>query len=353
MQSLRFICLSGLIFRALSGPLLAADHPESVGSFELLGETIAPGEARRLGFVQDDSLVRAMLDVPVLIAHGETAGPTLCVTAAVHGDELNGVEIARNVFSGIQPAELSGTLIVIPIVNAWGFRSGNRYLADRRDLNRAFPGRADGSTASRIAHVLFERVIRHCDALIDLHTGSNQRTNLPQIRADLENPPVAALAMHFAVGIVIHGAGAKGTLRRSATDAGVPTILYEAGGPLRFETTEIERGIEGVHNVMEFLEMVDEDPPAPDPQRVFRHSRWVRAEGGGIFLSDLEPGASIESGQLLGTVTDPVNDERVEIRSSLSGKLIGMAVPQVVLPGFGLFHIADHEGESTEPSEFE
>lgn len=313
--------------------------------FELLGRFVAPGEKLRFEFGEGASMVRAMLDVPVLVAHGKTRGPTLCVTAAVHGDELNGVEIAREVFFDADAGSLSGTLVVVPIVNAWGFRSGNRYLADRRDLNRAFPGRPDGSMASRIAYELFERVIRRCDALVDLHTGSNQRTNLPQIRADLENPEVATIAMHFAVGIVIHGAGAQGTLRRSATEAGIPTILYEAGGPLQFEATEIARGIEGLHNVMEALEMTGEDPPSPNQQRVFRRSRWVRSEGGGIFLSTLRPGALIRTGELLGTVTDPLTDQRVEIRSPLSGELIGMAVPQVVLPGYGLFHIAEHEGE--------
>lgn len=336
--------------------LLFASNPghaedERWGAVSILGADVRPGTKAQLSFLDESSYLKDAIDIPVLVMRGTTPGPTLCLTAAVHGDEVNGVEIARNVFNGAEADALSGTLIAIPMMNVWGFRSENRYLADRRDLNRAFPGSPSGSTGSRIAYHVFEEVIRHCDYLVDLHTGSNARTNLPQIRVDLENAAAFELARYFDVGIVLGGAGPKGSLRRTATDAGVPAIIYEAGGPNRFEAAEIARGIEGVTNVMERLDMVVAEPPTPDPQRVYRSTTWVRANGGGIFLSERTPGELVREGDLLGDITDPVTSERREVRAPFAATLIGMAHPQVVLPGDALFHLAKHEAGPTEPFE--
>jgi predicted deacylase len=351
-MTVRRILLVGALL--LSPLCRAAAAEERVwGELSLLQRSVVPGHKERLSFLTDDSFIRDLLDVRVLVARGATAGPTLCVTAAVHGDEINGVEIARRVFDELDVRKLSGTLVAVPIVNVWGLRSGNRLLPDRRDLNRAFPGSRNGSLASRVAAALFQEVIRHCDALIDLHTGSGARTNLPQIRVDLGDARARKLAEHFGVGIVLAGAGPKGTLRRAAGDAGIPTILYEAGGPHRFEREEIARGVEGVNNLLEELDMVDREPPPADPQRIYQSSSWVRAPGGGIFLTDRSLGERIEAGALLGSVSDPVTSERVEIRAPFAGTLIGMAFPKVVLPGFGLFHVARHEQGSAESSETE
>ena len=313
------------------------------GPLRLLDRDVAPGETARLGLLTELSFAQRSVDMNVLVARGAAPGLTLCLTAAVHGDEVNGVEIARRVFEHADPKMLSGTLIAVPIVNVWGFRSGNRYLADRRDLNRGFPGNPDGSLASRIAFAFFHEVIRHCDALVDLHTGSDQRTNVPQIRVDLGNERATELATHFGVGIVMEGSGPVGSLRRSAIDIGVPAIIYEAGGPSRFEATEIARGVEGVHNVMAFLGMEERPVPDDNPQKVFRSSSWVRTRGGGIFLTERALGERVDKGDLLGTVTDPVTNERHEVRAPDRGMLVGRAHPQVVLPGFGLFHIARTE----------
>jgi predicted deacylase len=323
------------------------------GPFKILEAKVEPGTKAHLSFVHKPSFIKDALDVQVFVTRGEKAGPTLCLTGAVHGDELNGVEIARAVFETSDPKTMSGTLIAVPIVNVWGFRSGNRNLADRRDLNRSFPGSANGSLAGVVAHSLFERVIRHCDALVDLHTGSADRTNIPQVRADLGNPAVVELAQRFDVGIVLAGAGPAGSLRAEANRIGVTAIIYEAGGPYRFEATEIERGIVGVTNVMEHLGMVSAAAPTPDPQRFFRRTRWVRSPGGGIFLTDLAPGAKVREGQKLGVVIDPITNARVDVVAPLPGTLVGMAYPQVVLPGMGLFHIAGLEPGAVEPAQDE
>jgi hypothetical protein len=312
-------------------------HAGPPGTF--LGREIPRGTKQRFGLVSRGDFTTATQDILVLVTRGKQAGPTLCVTAAVHGDEINGVEIARAVFERSNAATLRGMLVALPIVNSHGFRRGDRFLADRRDLNRFFPGSPRGSNAQRLAHEVFSRVIIHCDALVDLHTGSLDRSNLPQIRADLSNPRVAALAERFDVGIVLEGAGPEGALRRSAVEAGVPAILYEAGQPSRFERDEIARGIEGVENVLEHLGMLEREPPTPNPQRIYRRTRWLRAETGGIFLTDRALGDVVQRGDVLGSVTDPLTDARAEIVAPMAGRILGMALPQVVLPGFATFHL--------------
>ena len=176
--------------------------------------------------------------------------PPVAVTAGIHGDELNGIEIARRVFVETDPKQLSGTLVVLPVLNRHSFLAGNRYMSDRRDLNRAFPGSARGSSASIIAHSVFGPVILKSDALVDLHTASDRRINMPQIRTDLDSPAAVELARNFGVGVVLNGEGPAGSLRRAAMEAGIPAIIYEAGGAYILEMDEIERGLAGVHNVM-------------------------------------------------------------------------------------------------------
>lgn len=336
---------------AAAALLLAAAAPggavaQAWGPLDLLGASIAPGERRELSFLSEPSFVGAFANTMVVAARGAKPGPTLCLTGGVHGDELNGFEIAYRSYTRIDPASLSGTLIAVPAVNAFGFRTGSRYLPDRRDLNRFFPGSAGGSIASRLAGVVFEQVIRRCDALIDLHTGSLQRTNQPQIRTDLGDARALALARSFGSGVVLHGRGPRGSLRRAALDAGIPAVIYEAGEPLRFEEEEIRGGVEGVANVMADLGMTG----VRAPRRagiVFRATRWVRAEQlGGVFLTDRKPGDRVAAGDRLGTVTDPITHQREEIRAPANGQIIGMAVPQVVLVGYGLFHLGtDATGE--------
>lgn len=308
---------------------------------EIAGHTVAPGKTARF-WVDLANTVGASgrtLDALVVVTRGTRPGPTLCVIAGVHGDELNGVEIAHRIYAETKPEELSGTLIASPAVNMAGLRNGQRYLPDRRDLNRGFPGDPDGSLAARIAYHLFQGVLQHCNAVLDLHTGSGSRTNLPQIRTDLESAPALALARSFGVGIVLHGVGPSGSLRRSVLDAGVPAVIYEAGEPLRFEAGVIEQGVTGVRNVMAGLKMI-EAKSERESSEVYRKTSWVRGGNSvGIFFPERELGARVRKGDLLGVVTDPVTEARVEIRSPRNGRIIGMAVPQFVLPGYGLFHI--------------
>jgi predicted deacylase len=219
-------------------------------------------------------------------------------------------------------------------------------LPDRRDLNRAFPGREGGRVASLIAHAVFE-VVRRCDALVDLHTASNKRINLPQIRADISDPAIRELAVHFGLGIVIAGKGPDGSLRREAAKAGIPAIIYEAGEPYRFQEDEVGRGVEGVENVLAYLEMTDQaDVEIPDT-RVYERTRWIRVatNQGGFFFSSAGLGDVVESGQRLGRVVDPFTDASFDVLSTLPGEIVGMALPQPVLSGYALFHVAWHEDD--------
>ena len=318
---------------------------ESWGALQLLSREVAPGTSRRMAFAQDDTFATSYLNMPVFVARGTEPGPTLCLAAGVHGDELNGVEVARRAFVQVDPAVLRGTLIALPAINAHGVRTGNRYLSDRRDLNRAFPGSTGGSVARLIAHAVFSEVLVNCDALIDLHTASNQRSNLPQIRADISDQAIRELAIHFGLGIVVSGKGPDGSLRREAAKAGIPAIIYEAGEPDRFQQEEIEHGVQGVRSVMAHLEMLSSDLLEVPDARIYERSRWVRAQVGasGFFFPTAGLGDVVKAGEVLGSVIDPLTDEATPVTSPLDGEIIGMAVSQPVLPGYALFHVAWHE----------
>jgi hypothetical protein len=326
---------------ALAPPAAARDAAEAESppaAYEILDHTIPPGRKETFFFRRLADYVGLSLDTPVLVVHGSRPGPTLCLTAGIHGDELNGVEIARRAYARTRAEDLAGTIVALPMINMYGLRSGSRYMSDRRDLNRFFPGSHDGSVASLVARAIFERVIRRCGALVDLHTASFHRRNLPQIRGALDNEQVLRLARSFGAEVVLDDAGPAGSLRRAALDAGVPAIIYEAGGPFEFEEPEIARGFQGIVNVMVALGM-RESGGERARARLFQRSTWLRSGSGGIFLTSLEPGDRIREGMVLGTVTDPITERREEIRASVTGHLIGMANPQFVLPGYALFHV--------------
>lgn len=337
----KFGVLAMALLVCTAGVVRAAD---TWGAFEIRGQTIAPGEKSKFSFSKERTFEGAFLDIPIFVARGAQAGPTLCVTSAIHGDEINSVEIARRAFAGVDAKRLKGTLVVLPVINAAGFRVMQRYMPDRRDLNRSFPGSAQGSVAAIVAGAVFEDVVKRCDRLVDLHTGSNYRTNMAQIRVDVNNPEALALAEHFGAGIIVAGAGLEGTLRREATDAGIPSIIYESGPPYVFIEKEIATGERGVRNVMDFLGMYESES-ALEPARLLGKSGWVRVPKwqAGIFLPTVKLGDRVEKGAVLGSVTDPLTDARHEIVSDIDGIVVGAALPQVVLSGYGLFHIGELE----------
>jgi len=310
-------------------------------AISILGTRVEPGTRKRLVLRITESFVGALVETPVIVTAGREPGPTLCVVAGIHGDEINGIEIVRRLMAKVDPKRLHGDLIAIPIANIAAFRRGSRYLPDRRDLNRFFPGRPFGSSASRIAHALFTQVIERCDGLIDLHTGSFLRTNLHQLRADLSHEGTAMLAHEYGAQVIVHHRGGVGTLRRAATDTGIPAVTVEAGQPSRFDRTEVEKALRGLDRVLVARGMLENDegpPPAPPSVTYFRTS-WTRSDQGGILVSQVELGDEVSEGDVLGTISDPLSGDIESIRAPHAGQIIGMAFDQLVMPGFAAYHI--------------
>lgn len=283
------------------------------------------------------------VDLTVIVLRGRKPGPTMFVSAALHGDEINGVEIIRRVLRAPELDQLSGTLIAVPIVNTLAFIHQSRYLPDRRDLNRSFPGSEKGSMAARLANLFVTEVLARCDFGIDLHTGAIHRPNLPQIRTDLRNSTNQRMAKAFGTALFLDSRPAPGTLREYTTGEDIPVILYESGEALRFDETAIRIGTQGVWNVMVemgLLPVPKEEPTGPEP--VLAHSSyWVRAPHSGILRVHLDLGAHVEKGQVIGIIGDPLGDEDTPVEAPGEGVVIGRLNLPLVHEGDALFHIAN------------
>ena len=305
----------------------------------ILGAEIPADTSTRLAWSPQTSIAGLTLPTPVLVINGADPGPTVCLTSAIHGDELNGIEVIRRVMYDIEPEDLNGTLIGVPIVNLQGFQRGSRYLPDRRDLNRHFPGEPSGSLASRIAHSLFTEVISHCEFLIDIHTGSLRRTNLPQIRANMQIPKVAEFVDGFDKIAVVHHPGNSGMLRTAANAANVVAVTMELGESLRIQENQIAAGTYSINSLLDKLEMYPRMFIWGEPRPAYYESVWLRVESGGILFSEMGLGQDVLQGDVLGIVTDPITNQSTQIKSPINGHIIGMAVNQVVVPGFAAYHI--------------
>lgn len=314
-----------------------------VTAFSLGGASIPSGTRGDQLLKVSESYTGDRLSIPVTVVNGIADGPTLFVTAAVHGDELNGIAIVRELLAQVEPVDLRGTLICVPVVNVLGVQFHTRYLPDRRDLNRCFPGSLTGSTASRMAQTLMTEVVAGADVGIDLHTAANRRTNAPQVRAGLSDPRAAELGMAFGAPFLIDANLRPGSLRDAADKEGVPVLTYEGGQALRFEDDIIEAGTAGVLRVLAALHMVDDalaPPPATEPVIVSDETHWVRAERGGIL--DLYVGLrdEVEAGQPLWSVVGPFGRERSQKDSPYDGVVIGRTTLPLVNPGDAVVHIA-------------
>lgn len=308
---------------------------------EIAGETIAPGELRRLDLPVARLPTQTQLSLPITIANGVEPGAGLWLSAAIHGDEINGVEMIRQVLEQIDPQKLRGTLIAVPIVNVFGFIEQSRYLPDRRDLNRCFPGSVNGSLASRLAHLFMQEIVKHSTHGIDLHTASDHRTNLPQIRANLEDEETYRCAQAFGAPLIMHANIRDGSLRQAATKLGIPVLLYEAGEALRFDTEAIRVGVAGILRVMAKLEMYEPNFPCEPVTSVeVKQSKWVRAARSGILRLAVQLGEKVDKKQVLGTIADAFGDNSVQVRASYQGLVIGHTQNPLVNQGDGIVHLA-------------
>ena len=318
--------------------VVAQPLPFAVSKF-ILDTEVKPNSSVRLTWSSDTAVGGFSEETPVLVVHGAMPGKTLCLTGAVHGDELNGIEMIRRVIFDIDPSKLSGTVIGVPVANIMGFRRNSRYLPDRRDWNRYFPGNTHGSSASRLAYSFFTKVIMHCDSLVDLHTGSFHRTNLPQLRADLSDENVARLAQNFGVIAVLNGRGNPNSLRTAAVRAGIPAVTLEAGEPMAMQSEVVVEGVNAINTLLAKTGMYGKQKRWNRIAPVYYRSAWVRANQSGILFSKATLGQRVKEDDVLGTVTDPITNARTTIRSPYTGRIIGMALDQVVLPGFAAYHI--------------
>jgi predicted deacylase len=262
------------------------------------------------------------------------------INAATHGDEVVGVEVIRRVLASLSPKTMRGTLIAVPVVNVLGVMTGERYLPDRRDLNRSFPGSARGSLASRIAHLMMTEVVAKCEVGIDLHTGSDRRSNLPQIRADLDDPRTRELAAAFGAPVMLHARLRDGSLRHAARERGATVLLYEGGENWRFDEWAIDAAVDGVRRVLGVLGMVDAPEEPPGPVVECRASGWVRARHTGFLHLDVRLGQQVEVGERLGSVSDSFGKTLRLVRADRTGVVIGRSEAPVVNGGDAVVHIA-------------
>lgn len=310
--------------------------------FELNGEVIKPGERHTVEIPLAPLVTNDSLNMAVNVLTGARAGPTLMISAAIHGDEINGVEIIRRLLRHPAMRQLRGNLLAIPVVNVHGFLHQTRYLPDGRDLNRSFPGSMKGSLAARVANKFVEQILARCDYALDLHTGARHRANLPQIRVDLDNPESEALGKAFGVPVLLHSRLRDGSLREEAANREIPFLLYEGGESLRFDEFSIRAGVRGIMNVMRHLGMLRRSrrkKPMPEPL-ITRRTTWVRATTSGVMRSLVSLGNKVSDGDLLGIIGDPMGNEETGIHAPENGIVIGKLNLPLVSEGDALFHIA-------------
>jgi uncharacterized protein len=308
---------------------------------EIAKEIIRPGQLRRLDLPVSRLPTQTLLSLPITVINGVETGPILWLSAAIHGDELNGVEIISQVLAKIRPEKLRGTIIAVSIVNVFGFIEQSRYLPDRRDLNRSFPGSETGSMASRLANLLMREVVRRSTHGIDLHTAAVHRINSPQIRTNLQDRASYDFARAFGAPLMMHAPTLAGSLRQAATKLGIPVLLYEAGEALRFDRTAIKVGVEGIIRVMDYLSMYrfDNLPQGSNSLETYQ-SRWVRASVGGIFHLQVDLGDKVFRKQELGYITNAFGEQRVAIRASVNGIVISHTQNPLVNQGDAIVHLA-------------
>lgn len=306
------------------------------------GHRIQAGETKKIALPTVRLYTDTNMSIPIYVKRGKKPGPTIFVSGAIHGDELNGIEIISRLINSRSINALRGTLIAVPIVNAFGVLNQSRYLPDRRDLNRCFPGSAKGSLAGRIAYLFMQEVVLKCDFGIDLHTGAIHRSNLPQIRANLDDPVTFEMAKAFAVPVLINSNLRDGSLRQCADEHGIPMLLYEAGQALRFDELSIKVGVKGIMNVLRHLNMLPKRKSKKPPVEPFvaRNSGWVRASDSGFVIHKKQLGDRVSEQDVLAEIKKPLGDVSSKILSHADGIIIGKQNIPLVQEGEAVYHIA-------------
>jgi len=316
------------------------------------GHRIAPGKTLQIEMPVVRLYTDTDISMPVHVVRSRRPGPTVFVSAAVHGDELNGIEIIRRLIRLKTFRLSSGTLILVPMVNVYGVLNQSRYMPDRRDLNRCFPGSTQGSLAGIVAHTFLSEIVAHCQYGIDLHTGAIHRSNLPQIRANLDDGETRRLAESFGVPVLLNSNLRDGSLREAAVDSGTRILLYEAGQALRFDELSIRAGVRGIQNVLTELGMVKRKPRRKASGSispfVANTSAWTRANASGIVSSLKNLGDDVHRGDALARIGSPLGETFSIVYAARSGIIIGKQNIPLVQEGDAMFHIAYFTEEDEE-----
>jgi predicted deacylase len=318
------------------------EHKLPSEKFILAGVEVSKGTNTTIN-IELPKLYNTPTELPVRVIRGKKSGPTVFISAAIHGDELNGIEIIRRFRKLNILKKLKGTVILVPVVNVYGLMNLSRYLPDRRDLNRSFPGSTKGSLAGRVAKIFFDEIVKKCDLGIDLHTASIHKSNLPQVRTNIDNEYTFKLAKAFGASVVLHSELRDGSLRAVAQEAGIPILLYEAGEALRFDETSIRIGVQGLVNVLrenEMLPKVIRKTPRKTPL-ITRSSKWIRSSESGMLRTIKALGDTVVADEIIAYIDEPLGDNRFELKSPFNGVIIGKSEIPLVQEGDAVFHIAE------------
>ncbi len=308
-------------------------------------ELVGPGERKRIDLEVATLYDYTKINIPIEVIRGREEGPTLFISAAIHGDEINGIEIIKRILQNPKINKIRGTLICIPVVNTFGFNNLSRYLPDRRDLNRCFPGSSRGSLGSRVASIFMREIVNKCSHGIDLHTGAIHRSNIPQIRASLDNEATKELAHEFGTPIIINSSLRDGSLREAARKKRVKILLFEGGEALRFEEDVIKSGLKGCLSIMRSIGMLPQKvkkkkKPKKATTYVAESSHWIRAPHSGSVKQIKKLGDEVMVGEILAIISDTFGNNPYNVRAKASGIIIGMSTIPLVNKGDAMVHIA-------------
>ncbi len=317
-------------------------------NFNIANTEIKPLSRQRINIDMGSIFDFTEIKMPIEVLRGGKDGPTIFICSTIHGDEIIGIEIVRRILEKLDVKIMSGTLIAIPIVNVFGFNDRSRYLPDRRDLNRCFPGLKNGSLASQLAYKFMNEIVLKSDFGIDIHTGAYNRTNYPQIRTDISNHDNWLLAHAFNAPAIVNSNLRDGSLREATSQVKIPLVLYEAGEAFRFDENAVEIGVEGILRVLEAVGILNKTPRKLRKNIfVARSSSWIRASQSGICLTKVKLGSIVKKGQVLAEISNPFGDNKVLVKATQSGMVIGSSILPLVNKGDAIFHI----GYETNPQE--
>lgn len=307
------------------------------------GTIIKPGQSTLLRINAGKLPSDNRINVHAHVFHTGKAGPSLLVLGGVHGNEINGIEIVRrSIEQGFYNQITCGTVIVIPLLNVYGFINFSRDVADGKDVNRSFPGHINGSLASRVARILTKKILPHVDIALDFHTGGDARYNYPHVRYFKGDPVASETAKQFGVKLLMEQALIPNSFRRAAYDMGVPAVVYEGGESIRLDKLSIDLGMAGITNVMQGLGLVDQSVVTETQERVvIKKNNWVRAVSAGLFIWSRSSGDLVNKGDKLGEIKDPFGSKSVDVLSTYSGYIICHNNASVVSLGDALFHIGN------------